>query len=256
MKVCPVASVSPYALMLSPVYVLLEKNAKYVAVKAPLDFFTDDELSRLKSFGHFYLPQFVDSVMPFRNTARAIRTLLTLPTPAPYEISDAVLRMIGPLWSEGTRLEPFFVAVFANELCDLLPAGLLAGARDNDVEVFEKAVLQSSWAVFIALHLGKCDMSYLNALRSSVFSDATTNADTGATNNETAGIAALARKSITSAGQKHIEGEAITAVQELQDIQLSLAHKMSARLERVKREFVRAGTTPPTIFGQEGFVDA
>jgi hypothetical protein len=46
LRVCSIASVQPYALMLSPVYAYLPQNAKFVAIKAPLDFFTPEELAR------------------------------------------------------------------------------------------------------------------------------------------------------------------------------------------------------------------
>ena len=40
MRNCPIHSVQPYALMIAPAYVYMKVNKKFVAVKAPLDFFT------------------------------------------------------------------------------------------------------------------------------------------------------------------------------------------------------------------------
>ena len=140
LRISPIASVKPYSLMLAPVYVFMRLNEKFVSVKGPLDFFTPEELERLKPFESFFLPEFVDAALPFRQIARNVRRLVgwepeykgeeQLP-PAPYEVSDAVLRMIGPLWAPGLVIEPFFAAVFANELCELLPPEKLRAARDQ-----------------------------------------------------------------------------------------------------------------------------
>ena len=66
LRVCPIPSVQPYALMLSPVYVFMKANEKFVSVKAPLDFFTQEELSKLRMYDTFYMPDFVDRTLPFR----------------------------------------------------------------------------------------------------------------------------------------------------------------------------------------------
>jgi len=54
LRISPIASVKPYALMIAPVYVFMRVNEKFVSVKAPLDFFTPEELERLKSFESFF----------------------------------------------------------------------------------------------------------------------------------------------------------------------------------------------------------
>jgi hypothetical protein len=179
MRICPIDTVKPYAMMLAPVYAYMKLNEKFVSVKAPLDFFTPGELDKLRTFEAFHLPAFVDTVLPFRSAARSVRALLSwspelsvkgprkdlvaLP-PASYELSDAVLRIVGPLWSSQAKVEPFFVAAFVNELCELLPAESLTTARDRSFDLYENAVLGSSWAVFLALHLGYVDLAFLNRL--------------------------------------------------------------------------------------------
>lgn len=186
LRISPIVSVKPYSLMLAPVYVFMKLNEKFISVKGPLDFFTPEELERLGSFESFFLPAFVDSALPFREVARHVRRLLSwepelddkgdLP-PAPYEIADAVLRLVGPLWGAGMVIEPFFAAVFANELCDLLPPEKLRLAREQDVIAYERAILRAGWAVFLAVQLGYCDLPFINALLQRTFDASFTGVD-------------------------------------------------------------------------------
>jgi hypothetical protein len=177
LRICPVNTVKPFALMLAPVYVFMRMNAKFVSVKGPLDFFSAEELERLKTFEVFYFPEFIDLILPFRQVARRVKTLLRWdPTasgaplpPAPYEMSDGVLRIVGPLWSPLKALESFFVSAFSDELCEVLPGDELQAARDLDLVQFERAVFISGWMVFLFLQLGVLDLDYLSALRIETF---------------------------------------------------------------------------------------
>jgi hypothetical protein len=177
LRICPVNTVKPFALMLAPVYVFMRQNAKFVSVKAPLDFFSAEELERLKAFEVFYFPEFIDLILPFRQVARRVKALLKWdPTgsatplpPAPYEISDGVLRIVGPLWSPLKSLESFFVSAFSDELCEVLPGDELLAARDLDLVQFERAVFISGWMVFLLLQLGVTDLEYLSELRIEAF---------------------------------------------------------------------------------------
>ncbi|MBY0471006.1 hypothetical protein K2X30_07530 [bacterium] len=198
MKKCSIESIQPYTPMVAPVYVFMKRNQKFVSVKGPLDFFTPEELNKLKVYESFFFTRFIDQIIPYRQAAREVRITVTwnffekksIPAPSPgdlvsgldaekvgfdqlhlpqapppYEVSDAVIKMIGPLWKKGFTQEPFLLAVFAQELCSpILPQVLLQG-RDYNVEALEKGMLLSGWAVFLALHLGYCDIHFLNALR-------------------------------------------------------------------------------------------
>jgi hypothetical protein len=177
LRICPVNTVKPFALMLAPVYVFMKQNAKFVSVKAPLDFFSQEELERLKSFELFYFPEFIDLILPFRQVARRVKALLQwdpaanvapLP-PAPYEMSDAILRIVGPLWSPLKELESFFVSAFSDELCEVLPGDELLAARDRDLVQFERAIFISGWMVFLLLQLGVPDLGYLSGVRIEAF---------------------------------------------------------------------------------------
>lgn len=177
LRMCPVDTVKPFALMIAPVYVYLRRNEKFISVKAPLDFFTPEELQKLRGVEMFFMPEFVDSVLPFRNLARRVKMVLgwnpvesadALP-PAPYELADGALRMTAPLWGRKLGLEPFFVCVFVNELCSLLPGEELVTAREKDTTLFERAIILSAWMVFLSLHVGTSDQGYLDRLRLDTF---------------------------------------------------------------------------------------
>jgi hypothetical protein len=256
MRICPVDTVKPFVFMPAPVYVYMKLNEKFVSVKAPLDFFTPEELVRLRPFEAFFLPDFIDSVAPFRSYGRAIRGLLAWQpasvvalSPTPFEISDTVIRMIGPLWGKDVAIEPFFVAVFVAELCDPMPSETLLDARDRDVEVFENAIVISSWAVFIALHLGHCNLGYLNRLRLAVFEEVVRGKSPGfARQCGMEDILAVAgdsfrHKSGIVRGESHFQGSD------------HVSQKMASRLARVKREFAETNADQPTIYGQKGFID-
>jgi hypothetical protein len=238
LRICPIQSVRAFALMLAPVYVYMEKNEKFVAVKAPLDFFTPEELERLKPFQKFFLPEFVDHALPYREAGRSVRALLlwerdggnlkeaTL-APAPYEVSDATFRIIASLWGEGTRVEPFFIATFVNELCDVLDGALLKAARDLDVKRYEEAVFLSSWSVFLSLHLGRCSLEYLNCLRLAIFR-ATVSGETPVWREDEVELIELARASLEAGAYRSTTGDFFDSREE------RLAQRLSSRMRRVK----------------------
>jgi hypothetical protein len=168
--------------MMAPAYVYMKLNEKFVMMKGAFDFFTEEELERIKTFGSIFFPEEVDTALRFRKVASEVRELLSWnPETAvlhereaiplmlsSFELSDAVIRVIGPLWKPGPYIDPYFVSVFVNELCEIITPDLLKSYRDQSIADFEKAVLGSSWAVFLALHLGYNDLNFLNRLRLSV----------------------------------------------------------------------------------------
>lgn len=238
LRVCSVASIQPYALMLAPVYAYLPQNEKFVAIKAPLDFFTPEDLARLKQLKRLYFGPFISTALPFRNAALAVRGILCwrpkfqgdsrLP-PAPFEVSDAVIRVLGPLWARGTVIEPFFVSAFVSELCDTLPGDEMKAARDRDLPLYERAILRSSWTVFLALHLGYCDLPFLNELRARAFREAVGNAAAPASPpaGEVEELLALATRTLQHAGVGLLGAELF------RDDPSRAAQKLAARLDRV-----------------------
>jgi hypothetical protein len=266
LRICPVETVRPFVFMPAPVYVFMKLNEKFVSVKAPLDFFTPEDLERLRPFEAFFFPESIDAAAPFRSAARKVRALLAwkpkppaeagelYPTPAlppaPYELSDAVLRIIGPLWSKpNIELEPFFLTVFASELCGPLPGAMLKAARDRDVISYERAAVVSSWAMFIALHLGHCQLAYLDRLRIAIFEEIAGGMPGMASGRggEAAEILALARESATGPNAI-IHGGALLRREE------RVAQKMNSRLARVGKQLATDGVVA-TIRGPKGFVD-
>src|SRR4051812_17277299 len=78
MRKVPVRLFKPFTLMIAPVYTLLERNEKFVAVKAPLAFFSPVELEKFRGVTEFYLPRFVDRVDPFQKAGEHVSRLLGL----------------------------------------------------------------------------------------------------------------------------------------------------------------------------------
>lgn len=270
LRLCPVRSVKPFALMLAPVYVFMRLNMKFVAVKAPLDFFTPEELEKLAPLQSFFLPPFVDRAIPFRDAATRASAILswepqTVKTagkveypevrlaPAPFELSDAILRLVGPLWGDGLRIEPFFVSVFVNELCDVLPGELLRTARDKNVEAYERGVFRSAWGVFLALHLGFCDLGYLNRLRLRIFEREVTGHDStgfaGTHRGETDELIDVVTKTLVGPKQAILNGTVFASLPG------RLSQKLTARLERVKAQLMAKNAPLPTIHGPGGFLE-
>jgi hypothetical protein len=277
LRPCEISTVKPFALMLAPVYVFLAKNQKYVSVKGPLDFFTDADLERLKSFKTFYFPEFVDTALLFRLAARRVKALMEWnPTkslgghqkdqielpPAPYELSDAVLRILVGLWGveggvnpEAAQIEPFFVAVFANEICDLMPSFLLYDTREKSVKRFERAIVGSSWAVFMALHLGYCNKAFLTSFRQTVFEYVSErNPLPKEIAPELRELAQSSRKLVSSGESDASLFRGIT-FWDLTCSPTRTAQRLQSRFKRISREMPSPYHEPPSIFGVGGFLD-
>ncbi len=174
MRICPIDTVRAFYPMPAPTYLLLRGNDKFISVKAPLDFFTPDELERFKPFGAFFFPEFVERVIPFRRGTAALRTLLASTSsvdegPAPYEVSDAFVRLAAEAWSEGGLVEPFFVSMFVHELFEPIPGQWMVETYVRSVDAYEQGILRSAWATWNAMHLGYLNLGWLQSFRNNVF---------------------------------------------------------------------------------------
>lgn len=254
-----VGEIQPFTLMHAPIYVYLKQNEKFVSVKAPLDFFTPEELEKKSSLGSFYVPATARHARRYLDAGRLARGLMSWQleekledvTPTPYELSDAILRAIGPLWGRNAVIEPFFTALFAETLCDPLPSGVLVEARDQNVANFECAVLRSGLAVFLALHLGYCDLNFLNQLRLKVFEATVGEQIQGAhAAGESGELIRLVMELLPDPFVRAIKRETLLKRS------ARVAHKLAFRLKRVVDEFVDARKKPDSIYGPEGFIDA
>ncbi len=179
MRLCPINSVHPYVPMLAPMYIFLRRNVKFVSVKGPLDFFTPEELQKLLPSESFFIPPCVDQAIPFRDAGSRIRAILswkprTVTTeeslsPTPYELSDSIIQIAGPLWGSKMTVEPFFMTVLITELLKPLQSEHLIQAREQSVELYETCVLRSSCAAFLALLYGLTDLEFLEAIQTASF---------------------------------------------------------------------------------------
>ena len=258
---CPIETVKPFALMIAPVYVFLRRNQKYVSVKAPLDFFVPDELDRLRSFEMFFMPEFVDSVLPYRQLARRVKTILTwnpveggvtLP-PASFELADGMLRMTAPVWGGGRGIEAFFATIFCDELCGLLPGEEIKVARDRDLPGFERAVILSAWMVFLSLHIGTSDLAYLEGLRLRSFRKCLGQGI------ETSGLDDCGESGeLYDLLEELLSGELLygaLALAHFEGRNERVAQKIAARIRRVNGELKPALALAGSIHGERGFVD-
>ncbi len=174
---CRIETVEPYALMLAPVYVYMKLNEKLVSVKAPLDFFTPEELDRLKRYEVFYIPKFIQSATRFQTSAKIVLGIAQAAqqssslAPAPFEISNEVIQVVAPLWGANIRVESFFSAVFADELCGPLDSILMIHAREKTVERHDAGILLSGLLTFILVHLGWADPINLQQVRKQAYLD-------------------------------------------------------------------------------------
>jgi hypothetical protein len=257
LRVCRIESVPAYAPMLAPVYVFLKENGKYIAVKAPLDFFTPEELERLKPYGQFFLPECVDRANGFREAARRVGIALRMEVPdadggkqppAPYEISDAVMRIIGPLWGGSGSIEPFFLAAFAGELCSPLPQEELAASRERDVLAYETAWMRSGTAVFLALHLGILEPKHLDRLRLGIFREALGQSP-GPRTLDADELAKLVARLVPHAQVPPLDRSALVLGES------AIEKKIASRVKRAVEQLLDPTFQQPTIRGEEGFSD-
>ncbi|HUP57014.1 MAG TPA: hypothetical protein VM598_06145 [Bdellovibrionota bacterium] len=261
MRVCAVSSVQPYVAMPAPVYVYLRANEKFVAVKAPLDFFTAEELAKWRSLESFYMPEFVDELSSFREAGRRVRAILAWRPDGedaaakeltPYELSDSVIRVVGRLWSplgasgedRQAGIESFFVSVFVSELCEPLSEVGLRAARDRDVDAYERGVLASGWTVFLALHLGYCGLEFLNRLRQASFDGVIA---PEAFPDEVIELDRLVREELDSSGYRALRSGAFSQRAE------RAGRKVRSRLIRIERSLMDPASQAPSIYGEGGF---
>lgn len=256
----PVESIKPFVPVFAPVYVYLRENAKLISIKAPLDFFTEKELAKFNSHKNLYFFNFKESTDLFKQAGEQARSLLTEPAEknllekAVYEVSDETLKIIGALWWEYSGkipgIEPFFIAVFITALCDPLPPQDLLKAREEYASQMDLALFRSSWAVFLALHLGYCDLGFLNELRMRTFRENIYGIPADhIVRNEVDELIQFAYDTLRSTELKLIGADLFKRRKE------RISHKLEARLERVKKELMSQGKNPPTIFGKRGFID-
>lgn len=272
----PLDEVRAWELLVAPAYVFLPKNEKFVAVKGPLDFFSDQELLKYRAFEQIFFPKFFDETTLFRDAGRATHRLLTwrasvdqggkvllhnlsnhaaraMLGPAPYEISDAVLQLMGPLWFDPMQIEPYFTMVFSNEVCGPFDPEFLLRAREKSVEQFERGVLYSGVVNFLALLSGQVSLAWLQSLRTWVISREVFGHWDDSTGEgldpEFFALDLLARR-IFRDGLQPIE---------LDDFERRISNggdraalRILSRLRRIEEHFQTCGSLTPTVLGDRG----
>lgn len=251
----PWKAVCAYQPVFTPIYVFLPKNEKFVSVKAPFDFFTTEDFEKLKSFETLYSTPFVNTIQPYIQEARRARRILEFQrdsgsdvAPAPYELSDSILRIVGPLWFEGPKLEPYFITVFAQTLCDTAPKELLIDLKNKSVELYDVALQRAALSVFFALHLGANDLIFLNFLQNEILASHLSESNSLKrlpTWNE---LVQISSKLITSPAAKAIEISSLSSMDSV------FARRLANRLERVKAEMIEEGKASQSIFGEKGII--
>lgn len=177
---------SPRVLLYSPVYVFLERNEKFISIKMPFQFFTEDELAKFARFKNFFLPNDVIKLDHVRHRGVTIRNALTMTErvsvravdsvvdvsldPAPWEVAPVVLAECKMLWAESESLSFEAISVLIDEICGPIESKLLSEKFDQNIVQAEHSVWLANLAVLTGLHLGYVDLRYLRRLRRSVYS--------------------------------------------------------------------------------------
>jgi|GEM_PF-4468221 len=177
----------PYHPVPVPVYMLLTRNSKFLAIKRALDFFSESEFQRIEGAQNLYYLDFIDDLKPVYEIAHKVRAELSWLTPkdslalepAPYELSERVLVELSKLWrlsdprvsvsDQVLEVELYYTVILANELCKPLPMDRMLAARERDFERYELGLLRSGLATFLAMHVGVLDYSTLSRIRERVF---------------------------------------------------------------------------------------
>lgn len=245
---CPIYSVQPYSLMLGPVYVFMKRNQKFVSVKAPLDFFTPEELEKLKPYEEFFMPEFVLQATKFQTAAKVVRSLLEKVDLTPYEISDEILKVTSKLWSKELKIEPFFMSIFTDELCGVIDPQQMLEAREKTVAKHDWGLLLSGSVVFLTLWAGVEDIEALTNLRLQTYSKTVQGENWGSPKNHQ-------EMWIAEVQQWMLSHRAIEA----QYIEFSAhewAKKIHSRLKRAKKNYTTRAGKAPSIYGPHGFIES
>lgn len=169
---------APYVPVLAPAYVYLKLNEKFLAVKGPLDFFSPEELERYQTYELVYFHPEIEKLERFRQAGRTLLRVFSLELKweggvslplTPYELSDQVLQCLGPLWGAELAIDPYFLVAMIQEFMGPIEAARLIALREQNVLNYERALLFSSWATFIALQYGWTNLEWLRAWRLSAF---------------------------------------------------------------------------------------
>jgi hypothetical protein len=242
--------------LLAPMYVFLRKNKKFVAVKGPMDFITSDELTKFAPCGDVYSLPPPDGADTFENAAIAIFGVLQPKphgigelSPAPFELSDQVLRILGPLWSPVAMVEPYFVWVFTQRLLPQISPDLLHHARDQSVATYETAQIRAAWSVFLALHLGYCELRMLERLRDRVFRSVIDH-QSGTILDRKSELDEVVEFAAALTPSENVQN---FDPKSFEDFSGRVPFKLISRLRRIRESLIDPSVVPVSVFGAGGF---
>ncbi|MBS1958063.1 MAG: hypothetical protein JST80_01195 [Bdellovibrionales bacterium] len=250
MHSCAIDTIEPYSLLLAPAYIYMKANNRVLSVKAPLDFFTPEELERVKRYGNVYFPQFVKSSVQFQTAARLIRKILTVQNQdlprATFELMREVTHAVSELWFNDLRVEPFFAAVFAHELCDPMKSETILRAREEAVIRHDRGLLLSGMFVFIAVHLAWINLEEITACRDAIYERTVKGEDWIEPKSE--------MDSIVMDLNLLIEEKNEISLADLLSSDAEWTKQLTARLKEWSPKLTGRPERSPTIYGPEGFV--
>jgi hypothetical protein len=267
----PIDVCKPFDVLMTPVYVYLPNNGKFVSIKLPLQVFSQQEIDKYKPYESFYLPQFVDQIAPFQKAGESIRALLDVSQQRPvrtsegdktvtlsmpqHELDDSVLHLVGPLWNAGAEIEAFFLCFLANEVCMPFSANVLSEAVETNSDLFELALLRSSTAVFLALHIGYSNARTLTLLREKIFSDTMKAHPASSRATEIGLLQSLIQDLLPTPETQKISLDLIRELMWKNNSGGKVSRKLLSRLERVLNQFVQPDQIVASLFGERGICD-
>lgn len=162
--------------LLVPLYTKLQKNKKFVALKRPYDFYSEEELKKNSHRFEIYVPNIYDSTAYFVSVGRSFSKILAwdkeenqILEPASYERSEKILEQLGGLWaplvqseSEEFCVENYFISVLISQFIKPIVGQYLFEAREKDWDRYELSLIRAYGVIWIGLHLGYTDLDILN----------------------------------------------------------------------------------------------
>ena len=181
LKVVPVSEFQAGRLLLGPVYLLFQKNQKFIQIKGTFDFFSDSDLIKLRAIQSLYVPiasnpleqkreqgvqirAYLNSIEQTREDATA-EGFAAFPTPSPGEVSKTVFKMLPGGWGQAGVLSHADACAWADGCCESVPTRALDEAKARGTAFFAQALRTASWSVLLALHQGCGDPRFLDELR-------------------------------------------------------------------------------------------
>jgi hypothetical protein len=73
------------------------------------------------------------------------------------------------LWGKEISIDPFYSAVFADELCGPIDPVKMVDARESAVVRHETGILLSGLVTFVSLHLGLFDLNRIRNIRTTIY---------------------------------------------------------------------------------------